>query len=71
MMAWMEMDYNMDFYKLSRMNFFQIFKFGLEIFKIFGKKVAAIRNSFRKLLSIIYLELFILLFHKFREQFLR
>ena len=32
MMARMEMDDKMDFWKPFRVNFFQIFKFGLEIF---------------------------------------
>ena len=39
MMARMEMDYKMDFLKLFRVNFFQIFKFGLEIFEILQKKL--------------------------------
>ena len=34
LMARMEVDYNMDFWKLSRMNFFQIVKFGLETSEI-------------------------------------
>ena len=37
MMTWMEVDYKMDFCKLSRMNFFEIAKFGLEIFENFEK----------------------------------
>ena len=45
MMAWMEMDYKMDFWKLFRMNFFQIAKFGLEIFE----SVVLIRNTLKKL----------------------
>ena len=58
MMARMEMDYKMHF---------QIVKFGLEMFEIlhkccrnpkFVKKNTKIRNSFRKLLSLIYLEFF-------------
>ena len=34
MIATMEMDYKMDFWKPVRMNFFQIFKFGMEIMEI-------------------------------------
>ena len=34
MMARMEMDYKMDFWKPVRMNFFQIFQFGTEIIEI-------------------------------------
>ena len=34
MMVWMEMDYQMDFWKPIRMNFFQIFKFDTEIIEI-------------------------------------
>ena len=34
MIARMEMDYKMDFWKPVRMNFFQIFKFGTEIIEI-------------------------------------
>ena len=34
MMAGMEMDYKMDFWKLFRMYFFEIAKFGLEILEI-------------------------------------
>ena len=37
MMARMEMDYKMDFWNLLRMNCFQIFKFGLEVFEILQK----------------------------------
>lgn len=44
------------------MNFFETFKFGLEVFEI--------RNSIRELLSIITLEFFKLLLHKFREHFI-
>ena len=39
-MARMEMDYKMDFLKLSRMNFFQIVKFALEIFEFCTNVVA-------------------------------
>ena len=34
MIARMEMDYKMDFWKLVMINFFQIFKFGTEIIEI-------------------------------------
>ena len=37
MMVRMEMDYKMDFWKLFKKNFFQIFKFGFEIFEILPK----------------------------------
>ena len=55
MMARMEMDYQMDFLKLFRMNVFQIIYSSLMAWKSlkFCKSVVAIRNSFRKLLSII------------------
>ena len=37
MMARMQMDCNMDFWKRDSLNVFQIFKFGSEIFEILQK----------------------------------
>ena len=52
MMARMEMDYKMDFWKPVRMNFFQIFKFGTETIEIY-KIVVTLLTFFMKLLSNI------------------
>ena len=35
MMTWIEMDYNMDFWKRASLNVFQMLKLGSEIFEIF------------------------------------
>ena len=54
MMVRMEMDYKMDSVKTFRMNFFQLFKFGLEIFQVLQKCCCNTKfSSFKKLPSII------------------
>ena len=68
MIARMEMDNEMDFWKLFRINFFQLLKFGLEIFEILRKW--SCNTKFLQEIAFYHLEFFKLLFHKFREYFL-
>ena len=46
-MAWMEMDYNMDFRKRDSLNFLQIASSAQKSFK-FCRNIVAIQNSFKK-----------------------
>ena len=67
MMARMEMDYKIDFWKLFRMNFFQIFKSVLEIFDILQK--CCCNTKFLQQIAFYPSECFFLklLFRKLRE----
>ena len=69
MMAWMEMDYNMDFENVTTWTFFKYSSSARKSLK-FGRNIVAIQNSFKKLLSVIYLEFIKFVFDKFSRYFL-